>query len=492
MLSIFHRAAPASVRVRSALRFESRAAQHPRRGMRSLRAIAAALALVATAPLAVAHAQAVQAASVAGEQQLTQRGTDSGSLDSLVAQALGASPAIHAAAARVKAAEARVGPAGARPDPMLMAGVQNLPISEPGFSDFMTMKMLGVEQAFPFPGKLSLRTRATRDEVAASRAALDAVRLEVTARVKKAYYELAFADRALDIVRRNKAVLTDLISVSEAHYTTGTGTQADVLRARTETANLDNAANALAEERRAALARLNAVLDRPSDTPVEAPLIPTRIVRAAVADSAAHVHFASDGLGARAANSPLLALDSLEVLAATHSPLIHEHVARIAAQRARVELARKAHLPDLSVSLSYGQREGFSDMVSAIVSIPIPLQKSRKQDAQVAEAAAELAMLEAEHHEMVNDLNARVAKQVSDLEHARTQLALTKRAILPQAQAALASSTASYRVGRLDFAALMDAQASVFNAETAYYRSLTDFATALAELERTVGAGVLR
>jgi outer membrane protein TolC len=38
----------------------------------------------------------------------------------------------------------------------------------------------------------------------------------------------------------------------------------------------------------------------------------------------------------------------------------------------------------------------------------------------------------------------------------------------------------------------MDAQASVFNAETAYYRSLTDFATALAELERTVGAEVLK
>jgi outer membrane protein TolC len=131
-------------------------------------------------------------------------------------------------------------------------------------------------------------------------------------------------------------------------------------------------------------------------------------------------------------------------------------------------------------------------MVSAMVSIPIPLQKGRKQDAQVAEAAAELATLEAEHHEMVNDLNARVAKQVSDLERARMQLALAKRAILPQAQATLASSTASYQVGRLDFAAVMDAQASVFNAEIAYYRSLTDFATALAELVRTVGAEVLK
>jgi outer membrane protein TolC len=413
-------------------------------------------------------------------------------LDSLVAMALVANPSIKAAAARTDAARARVAPAGARPDPMLMAGVQNFPVSDPGFSDFMTMKMVGIAQTFPFPGKLSLQTRAATDEVTAARAALDAARLDVTAKVKEAYYDLAFTDRALDIVRRNQAVLTNLISVSQARYTTGTGTQADVLRARTEAANLDDAASALTEKRRAALARLNAALDRPSDTPVATPAVPVSIVRAAVADSATQVHFASSAIGARAADSPLLPLDSLQALAVANSPMIHEHVARIAAQRARVELAEKAHLPDISVSLSYGQRQGFTDMATAIVSIPIPLQKGRKQDAEVAEAVAELTALEAQHHEMVNGLNAEVAEQVSDLERARTALALTKRAILPQAQAALASSTASYQVGRLDFAAVIDAQATVFNTETDYYRSLTDFATGLAKLERTVGAGVLR
>jgi outer membrane protein TolC len=457
-----------------------------------LRGLAWSVGLAIALPPVSGRAQAAPAPATSAAHAHADSAHAPGTLDSLIARALRASPAIHAAAAQVKASTARVGPAGARPDPMLMAGIQNLPISEPGFADFMTMKMIGVSQTFPFPGKLSLQTRAATDEATAAGAALGAARLRVTAQVKEAYYELAFTDRALEIVRRNQAVLTNLIAVSQARYSTGTGTQADVLRARTETANLDNAASTLKEQRRAALARLNAVLDRPSDTPVDAPVIPARIVRAAVADSSAHVHFASDALGARAADSPLLPLDSLEALAAANSPMIHEHVARIAAQRARVALARKAHLPDISVSIDYGQRRGFTDMVSAVVSLPIPLQKGRKQDAEVAEAAAELAELEAQHHEMVNTLNAAIAKQVSDLERARTALALAKRAILPQAQATLASSTASYQVGRLDFAAVMDAQAGVFNAETAYYRSLMEFATSLAELERTVGAGVLR
>lgn len=487
MLSTFIRAVPV-VRVLT----EAWPTSTSKRRFFPLLQLALMLGLAMVAPLAPGRAQAAPAAAGMPERVPKDSARAAGALDSLVAQALAINPTIHAAAARVKAAQMRIGPAGARPDPMLMAGVENLPISKPGFSDFMTTKMVGISQTFPFPGKLSLQTRAATDEVTAVRAALEAARLDVAAQVKEAYYDLAFADRALDIVRRNQAVVTNLISVSQARYTTGTGTQADVLRARTETANLDDAASAFAEQRRAALARLNAVLDRPSDTPVEAPAIPARVVRAAVADSAAHVHFTADALGARAADSPLLPLDSLQMLAAANSPVIHEHIARIAADRARLELARKASLPDVSIALSYGQRQGFTDMVSATVSVPIPLQKGRKQDAEVAGAYAELAALEAQHHQMVNALNAEVATQVSDVERARTALALAKRAILPEAQATLASATASYQVGRLDFAAVMDAQASVFNTETAYYRSLTDFAKSLAELERTVGAGVLR
>jgi outer membrane protein TolC len=413
-------------------------------------------------------------------------------LDSLVSQALAANPAIHAAMARVKAAEAGVGPAGARPDLMLMAGVQNLPVSDPGFSDLMTMKMIGLSQTFPYPGKLALRTRAARNEVAAADAGLEATRLEIATAVKTAYYELAYIDRARAIVERNATVLGGLIRTTEAQYSVGTGRQADVLRARTEAARLGDDASGLEEERRGVLARLNAALDRPSTTPVEAPTIPARLLRAAAPDSSANVHFASTTLGARAADSPLLPLDSLQTLAETFNPLVRGHVAQIAAQRARVALARKAALPDFDVSVSYGQRQDRMDMVSAIVSIPLPLQKGRKQNQQVAAAEAELAALEAEHHRMVNAINAEIAQRVSDLEHARTQLALSMRAILPQASATFASATAAYQVGRLEFTAVMDAQASVFNAETAYYRSLTNFAKSIAELERMVGTGVLR
>jgi outer membrane protein TolC len=66
------------------------------------------------------------------------------------------------------------------------------------------------------------------------------------------------------------------------------------------------------------------------------------------------------------------------------------------------------------------------------------------------------------------------------------------RAIIPQARATLASATAGYQVGRVGFASVIDAQASLFTIETAYWQSLTDFAKAVASLQRMVGAEVLR
>ncbi|HEU0302817.1 MAG TPA: TolC family protein, partial [Longimicrobium sp.] len=159
--------------------------------------------------------------------------------DTLVARALAAHPRLRAAQARLDAARGRVAPAGARPDPMLMAGIQNLPVSRPGFSaDEMTMKMVGVSQTFPYPGKLPLARAVAEREADAAAAELEAARLEVRREVLDAWYELAFIDRALEIVERNRSTLAALVAATEVRYGAGTGSQQEVLRARLEATRL--------------------------------------------------------------------------------------------------------------------------------------------------------------------------------------------------------------------------------------------------------------
>ena len=413
-------------------------------------------------------------------------------LDSLVARAMAMNPRVRAADARVEAAAARVAPAGARPDPMLMAGLVNFPVSEPGFADFMTMKMVGISQTIPYPGKLSRRTEASEAELAAARALADGARRSIAREVRSAYYDLAFATHAIDIVTRTQAVVAGMIPVAEARYAAGGGSQPDVLRLRVETARLADEATGLIEDRRATTARLNALLDRASDTPIEPSDLPERIARAAVSDSARTITFTSPALGARVTGSPIPSLDSLTALAMRNSPSLRETDAMIAAQTARVALARREQLPDIDVSLQYGQRNGFADMVTATVSVPIPLQKRRKQGAEADAADADLRALEAGRAAAANQLRADVARLHSALERDRTQLALYVKAMLPQTRAALASASAGYQAGRVDFTSLIDTEATLFNYETQYYRTLTDFAKTLAELEEQIGTEVIR
>jgi len=420
-------------------------------------------------------------------------GTPTLSLDSLIAEAEARNPELRASSARVIAARARIAPAGALPDPTLMAGVVNVPTSRPSLrDDEMTMTMVGFGQTLPFAGKRGLRRRAAERERDAAAAGVERVRREVVRRVRDAYYELAYLDRALEFAERQRAVLTDVIRTTEARFASGGTGQQDVLTARMEAARLGETTSALLEARRAEAAELVALLGREDAVTVGPATVPEPLARAAVADSAAAIRFTAQTLGARAADSPLPPLEELQAVAVRSNSELREHEAMIAAQAARVELARREVRPDVDVSLQYGQRLGRPDVVTAQVGLPLPVRRGQRQHQQMAEASAELTALEAEHHASVVALRADVARLVGDAERARTQLALAKKAVLPQGQAAVAAAAAAYQAGRTDLRPVLEARAALLAYETAYYRALSDFAKAVAALEQVVGAEVLR
>jgi outer membrane protein, heavy metal efflux system len=433
------------------------------------------------------------------------RGQVANALVALVARADSANPTVQAARDRVTASVARVRPAGVWADPMLMAGILNLPLASetaasagghgstgptvPG--DPMTMKMIGVSQTIPYPGKVSLRRQAAEREVDAATANLDASRLAIDREVRTAFFELAYIDRALAIVERNRSVLADMIQVTEAHYASGTGGQQDVFKVRVEAARLGATASSLLEERRATSTELNATLNRDDTTSIPPTLIPDQIVRAAVSADPSGVRFATQTLGARTVDSPFPPLAALQDLAVRQNPTLKANEANIAAQASRVELARKESRPDVDVSLQYGRRNQRPDMITAEVSIPLPIHKRARQDQEVAEARAELSAMESDRRAKINAVRAQVARLVSQLERGRTQLAIYAKAILPQGGAAATAALASYQSGKTDLLTVLDNQNTLFTYETEYYRSLSDFAKNLAELEQVVGSEIL-
>ena len=125
-------------------------------------------------------------------------------LQELVAEAARNSPEIRAAGNERLAAQHRVSPAGALDDPMLEAGVINAPLRVRVLKrEDMTMKMLGLSQKFPFPGKRDLRQEvAAKDAEAVAHAYQETVN-RVIRDVKTAYFELAFVAESARLVEKN-------------------------------------------------------------------------------------------------------------------------------------------------------------------------------------------------------------------------------------------------------------------------------------------------
>ena len=189
-------------------------------------------------------------------------------------------------------------------------------------------------------------------------------------------------------------------------------------------------------------------------------------------------------------SSALPAAQTLEDLALQSRPDLV--AAREAAERSHKEqaLAKKAYLPDFTVSAGYmlmppGQNMRNDYMVEG--SMNLPWLNHRKHDAEIAEATAtateqdaELAALRNAAFGQIQDalVEARAAQQLAHMYHDQLR---------PQAEATLQSSVIAYENDKTDFLDLLDSQMTVIDVDLAWFQAVADFDTRLADLELATG-----
>jgi outer membrane protein TolC len=392
-------------------------------------------------------------------------------LDGLVAQALENNPEIKAARSELSAAEQRIRPAGALDDPMLEAGVLNVPLNSLSFRrEDMTMKMLGLSQRLPFPGKRALREEVASRDADMIRFGYAETQNRVVREVRVVYYDLALVVQSMRIVQNNTRVLEQFLKTAEARYAVGQASQSDVLKAQTQLSKMTDERIRLERELATMEADLNRLLGRTGGVAVEP--------------------------GAIAAPGELR-LNSQALLdeAFAERPQLLGLQRAIARADRTIELARLDYYPDFDVKLSYGKREPMpdgarrDDMVALTVSINLPVWQEAKRDPRLAEAIAmrdqARQMLEASR----NELAAKLRQQVALADQSSRSAHLYRAAILPPARLAVEAGFEAYRVGRVDFLTLLDSQMAVFNLETSLVQTQTALAKALAEIRFLVGSG---
>lgn len=390
-------------------------------------------------------------------------------LTTLINEALQNNPEIQAALRAREAAQQRISPAEALDDPMLEAGVINVPLSSSPFNrEDMTMKMIGLSQRIPFPGKRGLRKEvATKDAQSIDYGYLETVN-RIVRDLKVAYFDLGLTLEMTKLVEKNKLILEDFTHLAVDHYQVGRGAQADAFKAQTQVSRMQDELLRLAREQPVIEAELTRVLGRRHDGKSLNPVIlPMQEVS--------------------------LNLDSLRETAFVQRPQLLALQSLVARNQKTLELARKEYYPDLDVRLSYGQRDSMldgnqrPDMVSMTVAINLPVWRTNKIEPRIAESLAMHYQALDLHQAQSNEIAAKLRQQVAIAEQNLKSAKLYRTAILPQARLTVESALAAYKVNRVDFLTLLDSQMTVFDYEISLVTTIANYHKALAEIDLLIG-----
>jgi outer membrane protein TolC len=392
-------------------------------------------------------------------------------LSEVLALAEGRNPMLQALRSAAAAATAREPEASTLPDPMLQLGIMNFGVPDLN-ADMPTSMAPSIQlmQMIPFPGKLGLEGEIAAYSSAMAQAAAREAHWEVRLEAASLFFDLYSLDRRLEVMRRTLSLLRDFREVANAMYVSGTGRQADVLRADVEVARMDAEVQRMEAMRAAHAAELNAVLDRSAGTEVPSPVL---------------------------GELPMDAPDREALLAWAHesTPALEHGRSALDRARAQVALARKEIWPDLTLGLGYGQRNvgmGTERMGSVMIEFSLPVHAGRRQYAMRAEASAMEAMARSELRSREASVDARIGVQLAELARARALTTLYRTEVIPEARATVESAFSSYRVGSVDFMTLVDAQMTANRYEGESFQLLADYGKAVAAIESAVGRALPR
>jgi outer membrane protein TolC len=311
---------------------------------------------------------------------------------------------------------------------------------------------VGVSQMIPFPGKLALAGEAAYDDAVAAGRRFEDAKFGLQSGVVAAWSELWLADERIAIAAENVDLLEEFAEIVRGRLEVGRAAQAETAKADLEVGNAENELLRLQAARPPALARVNALLSLPSETP----------------------------LRPRSSGAQPLGRSDAEILAlaAERNPELAALAAEVAAREVAIELAWRQYLPDLEVG--FDVRGSMERMLMGVVNVPLRYERIQ---AAIAEARAAERAAEAAVRARRDDLRAQVVLRLFLARDGERQASLLDGVLIPRADEVVGATAAAYATGGAGFLDLLDAQRSLLVLRLARVEIDAQRASAVAALE---------
>ncbi len=321
------------------------------------------------------------------------------------------------------------------PDPKLKLGLNNLPTNNFSLTqDFMTARTVAIEQSFFGGNKRQLRGQRAGIEADLNVAELNAKRSAIQRDAALAWLNVYYPARLKTLVEEQRHEIQQQVKAARINYSAAKANQEDVLA----TQNV-----------------LNQLLDRDLELTMQ--------IRRARAELARWI--GSDAGRDVAETLPVLRsqldIDKLRTRLVEH-PEIEILGKTQSGAETDLALARESKKSDWSVEVGYSKRgPNFSDMVSAQVSIDLPIFQSNRQDRVVVAKRLLLDRVASQREDRLRSLNADLDSAYAEWQGATERISLLQDKTLPNAIKRAQATRISYQTAKTPLTMVYEAHHAV-------------------------------
>jgi outer membrane protein, heavy metal efflux system len=392
-------------------------------------------------------------------------------LDDALARLHRQSPELLAGALKVQAARGDVRTARLLPNPVLSAGVGNLPLGRTnprglGVGDTVT-STVGAEQEVPLWGKRGARIEAAEHKAGAAEEERIDLEQQLSFEVRDRFTALLEASERLRLARENLDHYRETVRITGERARSGDISPAEFDKVALEQRGFEKEVD-------------EAELDRHEAVAALLPLVGT--------DAVDIEPVGTLGLPDVPADPEHLVTDAL-----TRRPDLRAAEREQASADAALRLALASRWPNVTVGLAYTHSEflvsgDLANSLGTTFSVPLPVFDRNQGEIQRAEAEALIAKHEVDRLRLTIPQDVRGA--VTRYRVARERVGRFENGFLRQAEEARKAAEASYREGAVSLLEFLEAERTYVETARDHLEALRDVNTAAFELTRAAALEV--
>lgn len=344
---------------------------------------------------------------------------------------------------------------GSLADPMVGVRFNGTP-AKVDTADF-DQKRYVAAQAFPFFGKRSHLKQLGKGQAHSAYIAYVQERNKLILSILKTAYAYYLNEEQVEITKKNKAILENLITIAEVKYQTGLGLQANVLKAKVAKDKLEVELLALAHHKTIILETLKQLLQVPTD------VIHIKSTYPEPVESVAQLEPDYDAWVAQT-----LAMQQTQAML------------DVATRKLRVKKDR--YLPNFTTQVEYWDNNEMDNQYGAQVMMSVPWITG-KNSASVKNAKKQHIASQYSLDEMRAKVRRDLTTLISEIERTRNTIQIYDRSLLKHARLALSNFQKAFEVNKASFIDYFEAEQTLFQTEKQYAMHKNRYFTALATLK---------